>query len=184
MARGRHSHDERTRGPTAAFPGRKAHRATVGIPSKRHQLQASFNPTEIRRKVLGELHLPHSSCRHCECFRIFASAPGVHKPLARGAAGRLCCSYDGSVQDLRRCRCASDLLRRLRASSAPHSGDRGVRAGVGAPPALHEIPIRHPPDPWDLLAQATARGQSSIGIRPRKSGSQSTARWRGLDSNS
>jgi hypothetical protein len=30
----------------------------------------------------------------------------------------------------------------------------------------HEIPIRHPPDPWDLLAQATARGQSSIGIRP------------------
>jgi len=31
----------------------------------------------------------------------------------------------------------SDLLRRLRASSPPHTGHRGVRAGVGAPRALH-----------------------------------------------
>jgi hypothetical protein len=38
--------------------------------------------------------------------------------------------------------------------------------------------------PWDLLAHATARGrQSSIGIRPRKSGSRSTPRWKEMDSN-
>jgi hypothetical protein len=31
----------------------------------------------------------------------------------------------------------SDLRRRLRASSPPHTGHRGVRAGLGAPPARH-----------------------------------------------
>jgi hypothetical protein len=32
----------------------------------------------------------------------------------------------------------SDLLRRLRASSPPDTGHRGVRAGAGAPPALDD----------------------------------------------
>jgi hypothetical protein len=46
--------------------GKRIERLSV-IPSKRHQLQASFNPTEIRRKVLGELHLwfrSSGACRH------------------------------------------------------------------------------------------------------------------------
>ena len=48
----------------------------------------------------------------------------------------------------------SDLLRRLRASSPPHTGHRGVRAGVGAPPALHHgLHVPRAPRRGDLPVQ-------------------------------
>src|ERR1700680_4638292 len=51
----------------------------------------------------------------------------------------------------------SDLLRRLRASSPPHTGHRGVRAGVGVPRALHHgLHIPRAPRRGDLPVQEPA----------------------------
>jgi hypothetical protein len=63
----------------------------------------------------------------------------------------------------------SDLLRRLRASSPPQGGHRGVRAGVGAPPALHDGPhLRRAPRRGDLPVQGPALAKA--GACPREGG--------------
>ena len=62
----------------------------------------------------------------------------------------------------------SDLLRRLRASSPPHPGHRRVRAGLGAPPALHDgLPLPRAPRRGDLPVQEPALAKAG-GLPSRK----------------
>jgi hypothetical protein len=61
----------------------------------------------------------------------------------------------------------SDLLRRLRASSPPHAGHRGVRAGLGAPPALDDgLHLPRAPRRGDLPVQAPALAEAGDGMLP------------------
>jgi hypothetical protein len=61
----------------------------------------------------------------------------------------------------------SDLLRRLRAAAPPHARHRGVRAGVGAPPAL-DHGLHLPRAPWrgDLPVQEPALAKVGDGMLP------------------
>src|SRR6266478_4435143 len=64
----------------------------------------------------------------------------------------------------------SDLLRRLRASSPAQTGHRGVRAGVGAPPALHHgLHVPRAPRRGDLPVQEPALAKAG-GLPSRRRG--------------
>jgi hypothetical protein len=63
-----------------------------------------------------------------------------------------------------------DLLRRLRASSPPHTGHCRVRAGVGAAPALHHgLYLPRAPRRGDLPVQELALAKAG-GLPPRRRG--------------
>src|SRR5262249_8756944 len=60
-----------------------------------------------------------------------------------------------------------DLFRRLRAASPPHPGDRRVRAGVGAAPALDDgLQLTRAPRRGDLPVQGPALAKAGDGMRP------------------
>ena len=61
----------------------------------------------------------------------------------------------------------SDLLRRLRAASPPHTGHRRVRAGVGVPPALRDgLHLPRAPRRGDLPVQGPALAKAGDGMLP------------------
>ena len=72
--------------------------------------------------------------------RLLASAAALDLPLSLHTAtrrqGRIRRAGDKTLTKAFYLR--ADPLRRLRASSPPDTGHRGVRASVGAPPALHD----------------------------------------------